>query len=237
MVWYTIFKREFKLVVKERNQQMDDISDRQRALLVFIEDYIDANGRPPTNREIGAKLGIPSTGHVNYHLTALEKKGFISREQRTSRGIRVVISLREPEEQMTPRGIMIHGLIAAGEPLAFFRNDEELDLINPAKYASGAYALRVSGESMIEDGIFDGDYVVIEPDVTPHTRDIIVATNTAAGIEGAATLKRFFQESDGVRLQPANKDFEPIFVNARDWNRDWKVQGRVAAVVRPYREN
>lgn len=210
----------------------DELSDRQTAMLQYIEGYSQEKGRPPTNREIGTKLGIPSTGHVNYHLTVLEKKGYIQRESRTSRGIRVVRS--SFEGQAMAKVIYIAGTIAAGTPLEFFAGNDPLDLVNPAHYAAGAYALRVKGESMIDDGIFDGDFVIVEPAKSPNTRDIIVATNTAGGAEGAATLKRFFREDGGVRLQPANSAIQPIFVPRDEWDASWQVQGRVAAVIRSY---
>ena len=214
----------------------DDLSERQRSLMLFIEDYVRDYGRPPTNREIGLGLGIPSTGHVDYHLKALESKGYIHREKKTSRGIQVLTSLRPFEAPaIVAAGIPVMGTIAAGFPLELHEGQRDLlDCVNPASYSADAFALQVKGESMIEDGIFDGDYVIIEPGITTHTRDIIVATNTAAGEHGAATLKRFFRDGKRVRLQPANKDFEPIFVEAKDWDRHWQVQGRVAAVVRTY---
>ncbi len=215
----------------------DDLSERQRTLMVFIEEYHATYGRPPTNREIGNGLGIPSTGHVDYHLKALERKGFIQRESRTSRGIRILTSVREPlaEQPPLPPGIPIYGTIAAGEPLDIAQTPQDvLDSINIQSFSPRAFALRVKGESMIEDGIFDGDYVVIEPIAKPHVRDIIVATNNAAGETGAATLKRFFMEGKRIRLQPANKEMDPIFVSAKDWDRNWLVQGRLAAVLRTY---
>ena len=218
----------------------EDLSERQRSLLLFIEHYVENFGRPPTNREIGNGLGIPSTGHVDYHLKALEKKGFISREQRTSRGIRVLTSGRPSitELPIIPTGIRILGTIAAGQPLDLGNDGTDvLEDVNPSSFRDGVFALRVKGDSMIEDGIFDGDFVIIEPTAVPHTRDIIVATNTAAGETGAATLKRFFQEGKRVRLQPANKEMDPIMVEAKDWNRHWKVQGRLAAVLRTYAAN
>ncbi len=214
----------------------DDLSERQRSLLLFIEQYMREHGRPPTNREIGNGLGIPSTGHVDYHLKALENKGYISRQKRTSRGIQVLGPLHTPIG-VSSGGIPIMGTIAAGQPLDLFAGHHDvLDSINPSTYSEKAYALRVRGNSMIEDGIFDGDYVVIEPtNGEAHTRDIIVATNDNGGGEaGAATLKRFFRDGNRIRLQPANKDYDPIFVDAEEWDQNWEVQGRVAAVVRLY---
>lgn len=215
----------------------DDLSDRQRTLMGFIEEYFDTYGRPPTNREIGTGLGIPSTGHVDYHLKALEKKGFIKRESRTSRGIRIVASVREPlpEQPELPPGVPIAGSIAAGSPLEIANGHREvLDMVNPAAFSPKAFALRVKGESMIEDGIFDGDYVVIEPVAKPHTREIIVALDKSGGDIGAATLKRFFQEGKRIKLEPANSTMDPIFVDAKEWDRNWQVQGRLAAVLRTY---
>jgi repressor LexA len=212
----------------------DDLSERQRGLLLFIEEYMREHGRPPTNREIGNGLGIPSTGHVDYHLKALENKGYISRQKRTSRGIQVLAPLHAPVG-IGSGGIPIMGTIAAGQPLDLFQGHRDvLESVNPAIYSEKVYALRVSGNSMIEDGIFDGDYVVIDPSPEVNTRDIIVATNLGSGESGAATLKRFFRDGNRIRLQPANKDFNPIYVDADEWDHSWEVQGRVAAVVRMY---
>lgn len=222
--------------VNGRQTRTEELSDRQKALLAFVASFQREHGYPPTNREIGLSLAIKSTGHVNYHLNAIEKKGYITRDPHKSRGIHLLVSLGEPEEPVNVRALPILGQIAAGEPIDTIRRDETLDLVNPDSYRHGAYALRVRGRSMIEDGIFDGDYVIIEPLTTPNTRDIIVATNTAAGVEGAATLKRFFREGDHIRLQPANSELQPFLIPAREWDRDWQVQGRVAAVVRSYRD-
>jgi repressor LexA len=214
----------------------DDLSERQRHLLLFIEDHIKQQGRPPTNREIGNGLGIPSTGHVDYHLKALEAKGYIRRAQRTSRGIQVLIPLLEDDEQLREdHGIPIMGTIAAGSPLDFYEGQSALlDCINSANYNAKAYALRVKGQSMIDDGIFDGDYVIVEPTQIANNRDIIVATNTSAGEKGAATLKRFFREGSRIRLQPANNAIDPIFVDANEWDHEWQIQGRVSTVIRMY---
>jgi repressor LexA len=219
----------------------DELSERQRKLLLFIEDYIEQHGRPPTNREIGNGMGIPSTGHVDYHLKALEAKGYIKRESRTSRGIKVLTSLISSDEHELHttelNGIPIMGTIAAGQPLDLFQGQPEVvGCVSLAYYSDKAYALRVKGDSMIEDGIFEGDYVIVEPTTAVNTRDIIVATNRDGGEGGAATLKRFFREGRSVRLQPANSNYQPIVVDAKEWNRSWEIQGRVAAVIRSYKE-
>jgi len=215
----------------------DGLSERQRKMMLFIEDYFDKYGRPPTNREIGNGMGIPSTGHVDYHLKALAEKGFLIRESRTSRGLRIIASVRDhqPEPVDAPPGIPIQGTIAAGLPIAHFPGQPEiLEVLNPQAFSPKAYALRVKGDSMVEDGILDGDMVVIEPIAKPHTREIIVATNKAEGDGGAATLKRFFIEGKRIRLQPANSEMDPIYIEAKEWDRNWEVQGRLAAVVRSF---
>jgi len=206
----------------------NELSSRQAEIMAYIEEYIRQYRRPPTNREIGTQFGIRSTGHVDYHLRALEERGFISREQRRSRSIRVLRSQRRP-------GLPIQGTIAAGSPLDIFETDQQdmLDLGIHAPDASREFVLLVKGNSMIEDHISDGDYVIIEPTNDIHDRDIVVAIHKAASSEhGAATLKRFFRERDRIRLQPANSEMAPIYVPAAEWDAEWEVQGKVTAVYR-----
>ncbi len=200
-----------------------ELAGLQGQIYTFIQHYIGEYGRPPTNREIGSAVGILSTGHVDYHLTVLEKKGYIVRERKKSRGIRLM--------QDEARGLRIEGTIAAGVPLDIFpaAQQEMLDLNTHKR----EYVLQVRGQSMIEDHITDGDYVLVERDVYVNDGDIIVATHkTENGDGGAATLKRFYREPDRVRLQPANAQMDPIYVPADEWDSEWEVQGRVTAVYR-----
>jgi repressor LexA len=200
-----------------------DLSDPQARILNFIEVYVHEHGRPPTNREIGHEVGIGSTGHVDYHLTALEKKGYLTRERRTSRGLRLV-----REEQP---GLRIAGTIAAGAPLDIYDSGltETLDL----SQHQHEFVLQVRGESMIEDHIADGDYVLVQANADYHSGDIIVATHRQAlGEGGAATLKRIYRETGRIRLQPANSAMSPIYVTAKEWDDEWEVQGKVTAVYR-----
>lgn len=211
-----------------------DLSEKQHRMLLCIEEHIVEFGRPPSNREIGTALQINSTGHVDYHLKALERKGYIKRDLNVSRGIRLTNTVQALPSQQTS-GIPIMGTIAAGQPLDLYQGQHEtLDILNPARYQRNAYALRVHGDSMIEDGILEDDIVIIEPTKSVNTRDIIVATNIAAGENGAATLKRFFREDNRIRLQPANKNYDPIFVDARQWDTSWQIQGKVVAVIRSF---
>ena len=209
---------------------------RSRILLV-IEEYWREHGRPPTIREIGQAVDIESTGHVAYHVGILEQQGRVSREAGRSRGL---LSMR-------PAGPRVLGTIAAGEPLdQFDAGDlEALDLralgratATPAVSAGAAsevYALQVRGTSMVEDGILDGDYVLIAPGATAANGAIVVAVqNSANGGRGAATLKRAFVRQDGVLLQPANAALVPRFIPAEEWDREWTVQGTVVSVYRSY---
>jgi repressor LexA len=199
-----------------------EMSDIQSKILDFIERYIHKEGRPPTNREIGAEVQILSTGHVDYHLTVLEKKGYIVRERKKSRGIR-----------LAQQGLTIQGTIAAGLPLDIFP-DEQQETLDLGAHTR-EFVLLVRGNSMIDDQISDGDYVLVLPAETANNGEIIVATcMTSNGGNGAATLKRFYKEDTGVRLQPANSEMEPLHISKNDWDADWKIQGRVTGVFRRY---
>lgn len=205
---------------------LEQASEIQRRMYDFIVNYMKSEGMPPTNREIGRELQIASTGHVDYHLTMLEKKGLISRQPKKSRGIKLTKS---------PIGIPVMGSIAAGEPLDIFSDaTERVDMGREVADAENAYALIVRGRSMIEDHICDGDYVVIKPQSTCQNGDIVVAVHMQEGVSGSATLKRFFQEKDHdrVRLQPANSELEPILIPKSVWDREWQVQGKVVAIFR-----
>src|SRR5260370_18815509 len=211
-----------------RRQSMQKrLSDPQTRIYTFIEEYSREFSRPPTNREIGQAVGILSPGHVDYHLTMLEKKGYIERERKTSRCIRVV---RE-----APTGMRAHGLIAAAAPLDIFADDQQemLDLTQHARRDTREYVLQVRGSSMIEDHIADGDYVLVDPDAHVGDGDIVVATRkTATGEGGAATLKRIFKERDRIRLQPANQEMDPIYITAAQCDLAGEQQGKVTAVYR-----
>ncbi len=205
---------------------LEQASEIQRKMYEFIVNYMRLEGMPPTNREIGRELHIASTGHVDYHLTMLEKKGLITRQPKKSRGIKLT---------KQPFGIPILGAIAAGVPLDIFTDaTQTLDTGHEFADQGSAYALVVRGQSMIEDHICDGDYVVIKRQSTCQNGDIVVAVHMQEGERGSATLKRFFQEKghDRVRLQPANSALEPILIPKSVWDREWEVQGKVIAIFR-----
>jgi repressor LexA len=204
---------------------LEQVSEIQRKIYEYIANYIDAEGMPPTNREIGRALGITSTGHVDHHLSMLEKLGWITREPKKARGIKLA---------KRPTGIPIVGTIAAGEPLDIFPDVLEWLPMERSRLDENAFELVVRGQSMIEDYICDGDYVVIKPESIYQDGDILVATHLLGGVDGSATLKRIFQEQEHgrVRLQPSNPQMEPIFVPMSEWKREWSVQGKVIAILR-----
>ncbi len=205
---------------------IDQASDIQRKMYDFIVNYIRAEGMPPTNREIGRAMNIASTGHVDYHLTMLEKKGLITRQSKKSRGIKLMKPVI---------GIPVMGRIAAGEPLEIADEPEEMIDVGREIERDDTYALIVKGRSMIEDHICDGDYVVIKPQTAWNNGDIVVAVHKQQGMKGSATLKRCFKERDQIRLQPANSELNPIYVPSSEWDSEWEVQGKVVAIFRQYR--
>jgi repressor LexA len=164
---------------------MEQLSDIQSRIYAFIARTIQTEGLPPTNREIGRVLGLSSTGHVEHHLRMLEKKGWIIRVPGKGRGIKL---------PKTATGIPLQGTIAAGVPLDIFPDPPQFLPIAEQLFGTreGIYALQVRGESMVEDHICDGDYVVIQPQAIYQDGDVLVAAHLQEGENGSATLKRVF---------------------------------------------
>ncbi|CAA9227186.1 MAG: SOS-response repressor and protease LexA [uncultured Chloroflexi bacterium] len=207
---------------------MEILSDRQRQILDFISRYIADHDRPPTNREIGHAMGIASTGHVDYHLTVLSKKGYIEREANTSRGLKLT-TVAEPHPRRRVYHVPVVGLIAAGSPIEAISDPSDAVELGDDFAAEDAYALRVRGKSMIEDLIDDGDLVVVQPAQTAQNGEVVVALLNSGGSEhGEVTLKRYYRERDHIRLQPANQTMQPIIVRPEDV----QVQGKVIALIR-----
>ena len=201
---------------------MSSLSSRQEAMLRFIRQYMGEQERPPTVREIGLAVGISSTSVVDYNLRILERDGHLHRHRELSRGITLA------EGRPTPR-IPVLGLIAAGEPIEAIEDSDDTIEVPQRFVDSGCYALRVKGKSMIEDHIDSGDLVVVKPQDDADNGEIVVALIVDSGaIEGEATLKRLFREGRQVRLQPANAEMMPIYVDADHL----KVRGKVVSVIR-----
>ena len=217
-----------------------ELTKRQAAVLDFITDHIADTGFPPTIREIGDHLGISSTNGVNDHLKALERKGYLEREDAKSRAIKPLFNPdRSPFDPYTQtddtdlfedvHSIPIVGRIAAGAPITAIENVEEKVSMGESLLGrpSDVFGLVVKGDSMIDDGIFDGDYIFVKKQETARNNEIV-----AAMVDGEATVKRFFREKNGaIRLQPANEAMEPIFVT-EDQALDTQILGRVIAVFR-----
>jgi len=210
------------------------LSERQKAMLTYIEDFITSNGYPPTIREIGEACNIPSTSVVNYNLNRLEREGYITREGKVSRGIRLVTSLAGGAlDQNVVIRVPLLGRIMAGEPMpvpdndsGVFGADETIELTRDiVKGDAELFALEVKGDSMIDAMISDGDIVIMKPQPTVNNGEM-----AAVWLEDReeTTLKRFFLEGKKVRLQPENSTMEPIFVDPSTVT----IQGRVIAVVR-----
>ena len=230
------------------------LSGRQYEILRFIRNYWEEYGRPPTNREIGEAIGVRSTGHVDYHLRMLEQKGYLQRDPNTSRGLRPGPRFAEAFEEAPAGGrsrealrdtglpklvplpaqrnivsLPVVGTIAAGRPIEAIADPTETVQIGADLAQEGDYVLRVKGSSMIEDHILDGDLVVVRPQSSARNGEVVVALILSdSAPEGEATLKRFYHEGTRVRLQPANSDMAPIYVDPREL----VIQGRVVTLVR-----
>lgn len=198
-------------------KQKPVLTSRQREIYEFLKDKIVNRGYGPTVREIGAKFGIRSPNGVMCHLKALEKKGLISREQHMSRAIQLT---DKPRRSAT---LPLAGQIAAGVPVLAEEITEQADFTALFDNADH-FCLRVKGDSMIDDQIADGDYVVVRKQNTCADGDIVVALVDG----GDATLKRFFRESNRIRLEPANSSMQPIYSN------NVQILGVVVGVVRQY---
>ncbi|MHB1133683.1 MAG: transcriptional repressor LexA [Chloroflexota bacterium] len=205
------------------------LSARQQRILDFIGDFLGEHGYPPTVRDIGRAVGITSTSVVDYNLRKLEREGLLRRAREVSRGIELAGDAERRQREAYSE-VPVIGRIAAGEPIeAVEERDRDRLLLSPTLAQAGCFALRVKGKSMIEDLIDDGDVVVVRPQSTADNGDIVVALLVDGADEhGRATLKRLYRERDRVRLQPANSELNPIFVEPSSL----RVQGKVVAVIR-----
>ncbi|MCP4726662.1 MAG: transcriptional repressor LexA [bacterium] len=201
------------------------LTDRQEKVMEFIRDWIESRGYPPTIRDIQKPFGIKSTNGVKVHLDALEKKGYIIRNPGISRGIELTeLSGKKTEDDM--QRIPVIGRIAAGAPILAEQNyEDELVVDNRFVRAGKIFALEVRGDSMVEAGIFNGDYVIAKHDASYFPGDIVVAV-----IGDEATVKRYYRDTDRVRLEPANSAYGPIIVDEE--TPGFYVAGKVVALQR-----
>jgi repressor LexA len=220
----------------------EPLTDRQEKILAFIKRSIQEQGYPPTIREIGEHFGIRSTNGVNDHLKALERKGYLLRGELKSRALSVIDGGRSPARllRMSRRELSavgegevvqvpVVGKVAAGEPILAQENITDHVRIDSVLLGDGGrkvFALRVSGDSMIGDGILDGDYIFVRKQLQADPGEIVVAM-----IEDEATVKRFYPEGDRVRFQPSNPRLKPIYVSRDDF-RETQIIGVVVGVYR-----
>jgi len=201
---------------------------KQKQILDFISQYIQINGYSPTLQEIADSMGLSSLATVHEHLQALERKNIIKRYDGAVRGIEIVD--RSVNANLSAVELPLIGYIAAGEPIEAIENDLTTVLVSSDMVSKSkrCFVLQVKGSSMIDEGIMDGDYVVLKQQETAENGQIVVALID----EGFATLKKFYREKNGkIRLQPANEKMDPIIVESTQV----KIQGVVTGIVRRYK--
>jgi repressor LexA len=189
------------------------VTDRQRAILEYVREYIEQHGYPPTVREIGEAVGLRSPSTVHAHLAQLERAGLLRRDPTKPRALELADRRREePAPEPDVRRLPLVGQIAAGGPLLADENVEDY-LAVPEPLSSGGeeFLLRVKGDSMVNAGILDGDIVVVERRQDARNGEIVVALAGDDESADEATVKRFFRENGRIRLQPENDALEPIF--------------------------
>jgi repressor LexA len=204
------------------------ITRRQRQVYDFISRFVAENGYSPSFEEIGKGMGLSSLATVHKHVTNLEKKGLLTRDYNRSRSIDLLPPkgrLKQAMSVNTGLVLPLVGRIAAGQPIEAVENNETISLADFVR-SKEVFVLEVRGESMQDEHILDGDYVLVEKTRTAHNGDIVVALVDLTD----ATLKRFYREGDNIRLQPSNVTMKPIIVPAASVD----VQGRVIGVLRKY---
>ncbi len=214
---------------------LDSLPPRQKEVVRLIVELTEEHGYPPTLAELAKAMGLRNRMTVHQHVVALKKKGIVRWEPNLNRSLRLAegsevshsnadAAEAQVEEESAPHGIPFAGTIAAGQPIDAINTDEYLE-IDTQYSTGGCFALKVKGESMIEDGIHDGDFVIVKPEPSPKQGDMVVALLE----DGGATLKRFFKEKNRFRLQPANSSMEPIYVSSLS---ELQIQGIVVALFR-----
>jgi repressor LexA len=214
---------------------MEELTERQREILSFIVKETEVRGFPPTIREIGEQMDIRSTNGVNDHLKALERKGYLNRGEQQSRSLvptkraRLALGLGMKKDAGMVE-VPLLGKVAAGAPLLAQENME--DSVKIDSFLLGGvngrevFALRVKGQSMIDDGIHDGDYLFVKKTPSAQPGEIVVAL-----IEDEATVKRYYPEGERIRFQPANATMQPIYVSRAEF-RSTMILGQVVGVYR-----
>lgn len=208
-----------------------DLTKRQQEIFDFIRSYSEKNGYPPTVRDIGKAVGLASSSTVHAHLSNLEKLGVLRRDPTKPRALELLdratrsagSAVQGAIDKVRPGGLPVVGAVAAGSPVLAEENIEEyVQVPQAAGGDEGEYVLKVRGDSMVEAGILEGDYVVVQRRDEARDGEIVVAL---VG-DDEATVKRYFRESDHIRLQPENSSMEPILAD------DVQILGRVVGLFR-----
>ncbi len=200
----------------------ESLTKRQKQIFDFIQDFLQRNGYAPSYEEIGDHFGLSSSATIHQHIESLRSKGYLKKDFNTKRSLELVPSI---EEFAAACLLPLTGLITAGEPIEAIEEHETIAVPSELVVSQfNTYVLKVQGDSMMDDGILSGDYVIVERNHSPNDGDIVVALLDNA----YATLKRFYREAKRIRLQPANGKYEPIFV------KDVSIQGIVRGVIRNY---
>lgn len=205
---------------------MDKLTKRQEDIIQFIKKYIVSNGYPPTVREIGSSLGLSSPATIHSHLSNLEDKGYIKKDDKKNRAIELLIDNEFIKKDESIVSVPLLGKITAGNPIEAIHNPNEYFSL-PAYMIptrKEVFTLKVSGESMIEAGIFDNDIVIVERTNDAKNGDIVVAMTN----ENEVTLKRFYKEKTYIRLHPENKAMEDIILD------DVTILGKAIGLYRKF---
>lgn len=208
-------------IPKEKHMEME-LTPRQRQILDYIVQHTEAHGYPPTVREIGEAVNLSSSSTVHAHLKTLEQAGLIRRDAVLTRAIQVVAGNVETHKPKRIVNVPIVGHVAAGKPILAVEEIEDSFPV-PRDFLTGGdgFMLRVKGESMIEDGIMDGDYVIVRRQNVADNGDTVVAM-----VEDEATVKRFYKENGHFRLQPANSSMQPMYFD------NVEIVGKVVGLIR-----
>jgi repressor LexA len=198
------------------------LTKRQREVLNYLNDFIQQQGYAPSLEEIGQRFGLSSLATVHKHLTNLEGKGFIRRSWNKSRSVEIIPTKHGAQS----RELDLMGYVAAGQPIEAVATLESIAVPEMLVGKNRAYVLRVRGDSMIDEQIRDGDFVIVEDRKTVENGEMVIALLNNAEV----TLKMLFREGEGVRLQPANRKMEPLIIKSADL----RIQGVVVGIMRRY---
>ena len=201
---------------------MQPLTKRQREVLNYLNDFIQQQGYAPSLEEIGQRFGLSSLATVHKHLTNLESKGFIRRSWNKSRSVEIIPTKHGAQS----RELDLMGYVAAGQPIEAVATLESIAVPEMLVGKNRAYVLRVRGDSMIDEQIRDGDFVIVEDRKTVENGEMVIALLNNA----EDTLKMLFREDGGVRLQPANRKMEPLIIKSADL----RIQGVVVGIMRRY---